>query len=231
MEQLVLPIVRLAPPSFDDFVAGRNAETVAALRAFAAGTLGEAGLLLWGDAGAGKTHLLRAAVAAAVAAGESVAAFAEPGELLAADVDVLARQQLVAVDRIDAATEPAQACLFTLYNVLRERGRRLLVASRTPLAALPLREDLRTRLGWGVVRELLPLTDEEKPAALLAHARQRGFRLSADVIGYLLAHGRRDMPALVATLAALDRESLSTKRAITIPMLRIWLNRELRSGR
>lgn len=228
MEQLVLPIARLAPPSFDDFVVGRNAETVAVLRAFAAGTCRETGLLLWGDAGAGKTHLLQAAVAAAAAAGMPVAVFAEPGELLASDVDVLARQQLVAVDCIDTATEPAQASLFTLYNLLREGGRRLLVAGRTPLAALPLRQDLRTRLGWGVVRELMPLADDEKPAALLAHARQRGFGLSADVIGYLLAHGRRDMPALVATLATLDRQSLANKRAITIPMLKEWLNRELR---
>jgi DnaA family protein len=230
MEQLVLPIARSAPPSFDDFVVGRNAETVAALRAFAAGSLRETGFLLWGDAGAGKTHLLQAAVAVAAAAGAPVAAFADPGELLAVDVDTLGRR-LVAVDCIDVATAPAQACLFTLYNALREAGGRLVAGSRTPLAALPMREDLRTRLGWGVVRELLPLTDAEKPAALLAHAHQRGFGLSDDVIGYLLAHGRRDMPALVATLAALDRQSLSTKRAITIPMLKVWLNRELRLER
>lgn len=230
MEQLVLPIGRAAPPSFDDFVVGRNAETIAALRAFAARTLPETGLLLWGEAGVGKTHLLQAAAGAAVAMAAPVAVFAEPGELLAADVDVLARQELVAVDRIDAATGPAQALLFTLYNRLREGGRRLLVAGRTPLAALRIREDLRTRLGWGAVRELLPLTDAEKPAALLAHARQRGFGLSPEVIGYLLAHGRRDMPALVATLAALDRQSLSTKRAITVPMLKEWLSHELRPG-
>ena len=36
--------------------------------------------------------------------------------------------------------------------------------------------------------------------------------LSDDVIDYLLRHGRRDMPSLLATLAALDRQSLATKR-------------------
>ncbi len=228
MEQLILPIARPAPPSFDDFVVGRNAETVAALRAFAAGSLPETGFLLWGDSGTGKTHLLHAATGSTAGGGLPVAMLADPGELLAADVDILARVRLVAVDRVDTATAPVQGRLFTLYNALREAGGRLLVGSRTPLAALPVREDLRTRLGWGGVRELLPLTDAEKPAALLAHARQRGFGLSDDVIGYLLAHGRRDMPALVATLAALDRQSLSTKRAITIPMLREWLNPERR---
>ncbi len=86
--------------------------------------------------------------------------------------------------------------MFTLFNGLRERGGHLLVASRLPLAALPLREDLRTRLGWGLVYELTPLADADKPAALAAYAQARGFRLADEVIGYLLAHGRRDMGAL-----------------------------------
>ena len=37
---------------------------------------------------------------------------------------------------------------------------------------------------------------------------------------------RRDMPTLVATLAALDRHSLATQRAVTVPMLRDWLQRD-----
>jgi hypothetical protein len=35
------------------------------------------------------------------------------------------------------------------------------------------------------------------------------------------------MPSLVATLAALDRHSLATRRSITVPMLRDWLQRDL----
>ena len=75
--------------------------------------------------------------------------------------------------------------------------------------------------------EVTPLTDADKPQALAAYARERGFRLSDDVIGYLLAHGRRDMPSLVAALAALDRQSLATRRMVTVPLLREWLQRDL----
>jgi hypothetical protein len=67
----------------------------------------------------------------------------------------------------------------------------------------------------------------EKPAALAAYARQRGFRLSDEVIGYLLAHRQRDMTALLGALEALDRHSLATRRPITIPLLRQWLQSEL----
>jgi DnaA family protein len=114
-----------------------------------------------------------------------------------------------------------------LYNALKERRGKLLVASRTPLATLPLREDLRTRLGWGLVYEALPLADDAKPAALAAYARGHGFDLSADVSEYLLRHGRRDMPSLLATLASLDRYSLAVKRPITVPLVKDWLQRDL----
>ena len=71
------------------------------------------------------------------------------------------------------------------------------------------------------------MADADKPAALARYAEERGFRLSDDVIAYLLAHGRRDMTTLVATLAALDRYSLAAKRPITVPLLRTWLQREI----
>ena len=81
--------------------------------------------------------------------------------------------------------------------------------------------------GGGLVYEILPLPDAEKPAALAAYARARGFALSDEVIVYLLAHGRRDMRTLVATLAALDRRSLAQKRPVTVPLLREWLQRSI----
>ena len=227
MEQLVLELAAAEPPSFENFLPGPNAEVVAAVTRFASGEALETGLLLWGAPGAGKTHLLQAAVRAVRARGLRATLFTQPADVAGADVPTLAVESLVAVDRVDDASEDAQARLFTLYNALKANGRQLLVASRQPLATLPIREDVRTRLGWGLVYEVVPLADSEKPAALVDYARRRGFALSDDVIGYLLAHGRRDMNALCATLAALDRHSLATKRAITVPLLRGWLQREI----
>jgi DnaA family protein len=230
-EQLVFDLAAPEPPSFSNFLPGRNAEAVATVKALAAGSVAETGVLLWGAPGAGKTHLLRAAVRSAEARGASIAYVADPGMLLAQDASSLATQAIVAVDGIDLATRDAQAVVFRLFNALKERGGHLLAASRVSQPALPLREDLRTRLGWGLVYEITPLADAEKPAALAAYAAQRGFRLGDDVIGYLLAHGRRDMPALLATLSALDRHSLAAKRPITVPLLRDWLQHESGLGR
>jgi DnaA family protein len=226
MEQLVFDLAAPEPPAFANFVAGRNAEPLRAVERFAAGETTETVLLLWGGPGVGKTHLLRAAVAATLARGCGAAYLISAGTLGAADPEVLGAQALVALDAIDAADPDAQARAFTLFNALQARGGRLIVASRVPPAALALREDLRTRLGWDLVYEIAALVDAEKPAALAAYASQRGFRLGDDVIGYLLAHGRRDLPWLIATLAALDRHTLSIKRPLTVPVLREWLQRQ-----
>jgi DnaA family protein len=225
-EQLVFDLAAPQPPSFDNFLPGANAEAVAALQALAAGHVDETGIMLWGAAGAGKTHLLRAAVSMAVASGRRVVHVDDANVLAVQEANGLEEHALVSIDAIDAAGPEAQARLFTLFNVLKDRGRHLLVASRAPLAALTMREDLRTRLGWGLVYEITPLADADKPAALTAFARGRGFRLGDEVIAYLLAHGRRDMPALIAALAELDRHSLATKRPITVAMLKTWLQQD-----
>jgi DnaA family protein len=53
-----------APPSFENFVAGSNAEALTGLAAWLAPANRESLFFLWGEAGAGKSHLLQACQAA-----------------------------------------------------------------------------------------------------------------------------------------------------------------------
>jgi DnaA family protein len=85
---------------------------------------------------------------------------------------------------------------------------------------LDLRPDLRTRLGWGLIYQLQSLSDHEKSLALNEHAKAKGYPLPHDVAQYLLNHGRRDLPSLLATLDALDALSLSLHRAPSVPLLK-----------
>jgi len=225
VEQLVFELTAPGPPRLANFLAGRNAELLTALPGFAAGEGAETGMLLWGPPASGKTHLLIATAALAESADRHSLYVAHPDEL---EMDIgAALPALVAIDRVDDARDDAAGRIFTLFNALKANGGRMIAAARAPLATLPLREDVRTRLGWGLVYEVLGLTDEEKSAALAAYAGERGFSLQADVVDYLLRHGRRDMRSLLATLDALDRRSLATKRAITVPMIKDWLQQEI----
>ena len=223
-EQLVLELAQPEAPTFANFVSGPNAEALAALRALAVGASRDTGILLWGAPGAGKSHLLAACAAAAVAS-RPVVRCESPAGL--PQVDALRPSTLLVVDCVDSADADAQGRLFTLLNRLAALAGQWLAASALPPARVALREDLRTRLALGLVLEIVPLADADKPQALIAYARERGFHLADDVIDYLLAHGRRDMGSLMAALAALDRRSLAVKRAVTVPLLREWLQRAL----
>ena len=223
MEQLTFELAAFEPPSFANFLAGRNAEAVSQLAKAAHGELTETGIYVWGAPGSGRTHLLRAVVAEAGA--RRAALYCEgPDD---APSEPPAPGALVAVDDVDSADAAAQGRLFTLFNRLKEGGGQLLAAASVPPSRLTVRDDLRTRLGWGLVYELVPLADADKAEALVRYARERGLRLAPEVAEYLLAHGRRDMATLVGTVAALDRYSLAVKRPLTVPLLREWLQQRL----
>jgi DnaA family protein len=88
---------------------------------------------------------------------------------------------------------------------------------------MPLREDLRTRLGWDLVFRLDPRSDADQLAALSAQAAERGMHLAPEIINWMLTHHERDIRKLAALLDALDRYSLATGRPITLPLLRAML--------
>ena len=106
-------------------------------------------------------------------------------------------------------------------------GGRLLTATSQPPVHLKLREDLRTRLGSGLIYRLHPLSDREKAEALAKQAKERALKLSPESIDYLLRHAPRDMRTLSAFIVALDRYTLEHKRAVTLPLLRELLTETL----
>ena len=212
MQQLLLQLAPAPAPTLDNFVRGRNAAALQALRDIAAGAGGERFVYLWGEPGSGRTHLLRGLVQAAVARKALYLAGAPGGA--AADAGV------IALDDVQRLGAGGQIELFDLYNRVRAAGGALIAAGDAAPAQLALRADLRSRLAWGLAFQLHPLSDAEKAAALRAHARARSLALSEDVIAYLLQHARRDMASLIGILDALDRHSLEQKRRITLPLLR-----------
>ena len=192
MRQLALGISPPPEPSLDNFVPGRNAELLARLRELKAGGLAESIVYLWGEPGSGRSHLLHAC--------------ARPG------LDV--------ADDVDSLDEKEQIGLFSRINEARDLGSAVLAAGSAPPAQLALREDLKSRLAWGLVYQVKPLTDADRALYLSAEAERRGMRLADDLVAYLLARVRRDLKSLGTILDALDRASLEQKRHLTLPLVR-----------
>ena len=200
MRQLPLDISPAAQPGLDNYVAGANAEALERVRALATGRPPEAIVYLWGEPGSGRTHLLRGAAAL------------NPALVVADDVE-----------RLDAR---AQQALFNAINAAREGNAPVLAAGNAPPAALSLREDLRTRLGWGLVYQLRPLGDADKVTHLHNEAARRGLRLTEDVVRYLLHHLPRDVGSLNRVLDTLDRHALVEQRQVTLPLVRDALSKK-----
>jgi DnaA family protein len=211
MRQLLLDFDRAPAPTFANFVTGANAELTHALESATHGTFTERVIYVWGEAGAGKTHLLKAFVNA-VKGSRYFAAH----DL--ADTDM---NGTLALDGVERLPEDRQVALFNAFN---ERTFDLLVvsASASP-REVPIRRDLATRLATGLTYRVVALTDAEKGVALAAHAKTRGFAIPEDVTSYLLTHARRDMGSLIGALDSLDRYSMETGRPITIPLLKAAL--------
>jgi DnaA family protein len=213
MQQLLLELAPPPPPTLENFSPGKNGAALEALKE--ALEDGERFVFLWGPGGSGKTHLLRAFAGAAKS--NRVAAYipapnpdwAHAGTLEAAAVDDVARLD-----------DPGQIALFDLCNRMRSSGGAFAASGEAPPAQLALRADLRSRLASGIVLQLHPLSDEDKAAALHAHAAGRGIALDAELIRYLLTHFDRDMGTQIAALDAVDRYSLQRKRPITRPLLK-----------
>jgi DnaA family protein len=206
--QLALGLLQAPAQTLDNFVPGRNAEAVAVAHGLAAGH-GPQFVYLWGPPGSGRTHLLAALRAAARPPGAG---------------------PLHTADDVHLLDEAGQARLFLLLNEVRaDPAARLIAAGDRPPPQLPLREDVRSRLAWGLALALRPLSEQEKAEALRDQLRVRGVRAAPDLIPYMLSRLPRDMRTLAAALHALDDYALEQGRALTIPLLRHWLQQ--RTGR
>jgi len=218
MKQLVLDLGAAEPAqSLDTFQIGANAEMAHLMHQFAQRASREHFCYLWGETGAGKTHILQGL--AATKASRYIPCDAGPDAFVHAP-----GVTLYLVDDIDQLTPERQIDAFALYNQVREHGTYMVCAGPLPPAVLPLREDLRTRMGWGLVYQIHDLSDDEKIAALTTAAEARGLTLSASVLPYLLSHFKRDMRSLSTMLDALDHYSLETQRPVTLPLLRDLLH-------
>ena len=234
MKQLILELAWDPLPAFAGFLPGDNAAVVAQLREQA---WPGAPVYLWGPAGSGKTqllHELRARAAESKLVAQWFDASTPVPWVLADDA------ALVLLDGVDQFGAEQQHAAFTLFVEAATRvgaapagasanarlGVQFASCGRLPPVDLAVREDLRTRLGWGPVHAVQPLAEAGTRDALHQEARRRGIVLGDEVLDYVLARFARDLKSLMHLLHRLDGFALAEKRAVTVPLLKRMLNEE-----
>ncbi|CAD84009.1 MULTISPECIES: DnaA regulatory inactivator Hda [Nitrosomonas] len=217
MRQQLLDITEIGPPSLDNFISSGNEEVLYTLRNLVAGNQQDRFYYLWGKTGSGKSHLLQA-VADAFSEQQCNSRYIDCNQ---DEPNFNPGTDCIVIDNVERLDDAAQIRLFNLYNHLRDNKHGIFLASGTkPPAQLDLRQDLTTRLGWGLVYQVHELTDEKKIEVMQDYAIRCGFELPLEICHYLLKYEQRNLSSLIRLVHALDQLSLTRQRPITLPLLR-----------
>jgi len=222
MKQIALDIGLATGPTLGSFLSGPNQAALKHLELWVgqksrSGTRSPVPTYLHGASGSGKTHLLKAVREALREQGASVgwldASVHEPREFDE-------RWATVLMDDVHLYTAEQQHAAFNWFVNAQTHQRGVFAAGDLPPAGLRLRDDLRTRFGWGHVFQLQVLSEPERRAVLRQAADARGVFLGDEVMDFMLTRFSRDLGSLIELLDLIDGYALQTKRGITIPLIK-----------
>lgn len=222
-EQLALSLTLPDGAELENFVVGTNALAVNRVQSIARG-LGDFLVFLWGPPEVGKTHLLQGACFEATSQGLSsiYLPLKNRSQYKPNYLEGLEQLDLICMDDIQSVQGDSiwEEHLFYLYNRLKAANKHLIISSDRAPAQIAVLPDLRTRLGWGEIYHLSPLSDDEKTKALQVRAQQRGLILSEEVGKFILNRVARSMGELYDILERLDKASLTYQRRLTLPFVK-----------
>ena len=178
------------------------------------------GLALYGEAGAGKTHLTQVwrTRSGAVALDPEALCGREPPEVLG-DARACVLDDAEALWQSAAAKDESERRLLHVYNMVAQRGGHMLFASRAAPARWPIAlADLRSRLAALPAVALGPPDETLIEAVLVKLFADRQLAVEPAVVRYLLRRMERSFAAARGVVDAIDRESLRSGRPVTVPL-------------
>jgi DnaA family protein len=222
--QLTLNIRLRDDATFDNFYAQNNQQLVAHLRTL---TIGKSKQFtyIWGEPGAGRSHLLQACCHAANKQGLSsiYLPLLAANELSPQILENLERISLVCIDDIQNIVQKPdwEEAIFHIFNKLQEQNGLLVISANNTAHMLQFSlADLKSRLAGGIIFQVQALTDTQKLEAFKMRAEIRGLDVPHEVAKFLLNRCRRDTTNLFSILDKLDQASLAAQRKLTIPFVK-----------
>ncbi|KTC64579.1 ATPase regulatory factor involved in DnaA inactivation (plasmid) [Legionella adelaidensis] len=182
---------------------------------------GERLIYIWGSSGMGKSYLLQSYCQAVSATHSAIylplRILKEFGPSI---IEGISDQDFICIDDIDCIVQDKawEEALFHFFNQANDQEKIILFsATYSPNYLNFFLPDLQSRLSWGLVFQLLELSDEDKMKTMKIQALKRGFNLPTSVAHYLITRTTRNMHDLQSLINRLDEASLREQRKITIP--------------
>jgi DnaA regulatory inactivator Hda len=218
-EQLPFDLApRLAHEREDFWVSESNSAAVGWIDKWATSGWPAPALIIFGPPASGKTHLLQVWKKEAKAK-ELTTAQLTPDTISRA----LGEAKTVIIDNVStvAGIRVAEEALLHLYNMLRERGGSLLMTAATSPAEWPLvLPDLKSRLMAAPAVEVGSPDDALMAVVLTKLFSDRQIFVPQEVIQFMLTRIERSFLAMRQVVDRIDRQALSEKRPVTIPLVR-----------
>jgi chromosomal replication initiator protein len=221
--------------TFDNFVVGKSNQLAHAAALAVSRNPGGAynPLFLYGSAGLGKTHLMKAIgreieqttdkrvvyVTTEKFTNDFIAAVSTnrtqrfKDQYRQADVLMFDDVQFL------AGKESTKEEFFHTFNALRDDGRQVIMTSDRPPKAIPTLEDrLQSRLVGGMITDLGPPELETRAAILRTKAKERGYEISDEVVDYIAKSIQQNVRELEGALIRIMAHSELTKVPLTVKL-------------
>ncbi len=224
MAQIPLPLSFDKRFSLDNYIA-ENSDYIGQNLTALFDETGEPLIGLWGGTDSGKTHLLNACAHYARHCHVQFHLF-DALQLLEADAESFSdfpQGSVLGVDNLDllAGNRDWEESFYQLVNRVKTGEIRFVFSlSRNPRDIGFRLPDLKSRLMWGLLISLKSPDDEQLIEVLKARAKLLGLEMSDGALNYLLTHYSRKLSEQMKLLYQLDHASMSSKRKITIPLIR-----------
>ncbi len=219
--QLPLNFKQTSTKSFADFVIADNQGLINSLHSFVESQ--ESLFYLWGEAGAGKSHLLQAFVNGINDKGQSAVVITHQEISVRSNVSLIQMFDCICIDNVEnmAGDEWLEESLFLWINEVRQARKKIILSSQiansNPMWQLP---DLRSRLQWGRTHQISALVRDQVLLVFQQQAQQKGLIISDKTTQYLYNNCPINMKFLSQLLQALDQATLVEKKSVTTPLLK-----------
>jgi DnaA family protein len=220
MNQLGLPISLDSKMLLDNFIA--NNELVNLINQLFLDKKASV-IYVYGLSGQGKTNVIQVVVLKALEKDKNAIYIDCTDPFPEHLFDFINQLSFISFDNVDLISNENQETFFDLYNRARQAGVVILVSGSGLPADLNVMKDLKTRLSLAAVYKLEELNDELTIDVLNKQMSDRNLTIDSKIYEYLFKNYSRDLNTLVSAMNELDKASLQSKKAISIPFVKTVL--------